>query len=123
MRTFYPVLRYSDAHAAIAFLVDAFGFETKELNESADGVVQHAQLVFGDGMVMLGQSGKPPQPLPAEDDFRVYAYVADPDAHHDRSVAAGARVVYPLTDQPYGSREYGVRDSEGNVWTFGTYRP
>ena len=74
-------------------------------------------------MVMLGQSGKPPQPLPAEDDFRVYAYVADPDAHHDRAVAAGARVVHPLTDQPYGSREYGVRDSEGNVWSFGTYRP
>lgn len=123
MRAFYPVLRYSDARAGIAFLVEAFGFEVTEVSASPDGDVQHAELVFGDGMVMVGASGQPPQPLPPPNDFRVYAYVADPDAHHDRAVAAGARVVHPLTDQPYGSREYGVRDGEGNVWTFGTYRP
>jgi uncharacterized glyoxalase superfamily protein PhnB len=28
-----------------------------------------------------------------------------------------------LTDQDYGSREYAVRDAEGNVWCFGTYQP
>lgn len=45
------------------------------------------------------------------------------DGHHDRAVAAGAEIVMGLTDQDYGSREYAARDSEGNLWCFGTYRP
>jgi uncharacterized glyoxalase superfamily protein PhnB len=28
-----------------------------------------------------------------------------------------------LTDQEYGSRDFGVRDLEGNQWNFGTYEP
>ncbi len=53
----------------------------------------------------------------------LYLVVEDPDAHHDRARAAGAEIVMPLTDQPYGSREYAALDPEGNVWSFGTYRP
>ena len=29
----------------------------------------------------------------------------------------------PPTDQDYGSRDYMARDTEGNVWSFGTYAP
>ena len=58
----------------------------------------------------------------AQDDFD-YVVVDDPDAHHDRAVAAGANVVMPLTDQDYGSRDYAARDPEGNQWSFGTYQP
>jgi uncharacterized glyoxalase superfamily protein PhnB len=53
----------------------------------------------------------------------VYVAVADPDAHHDRAVAAGAEVTRELVDTDYGSRDYAVRDPEGNRWSFGTYRP
>jgi uncharacterized glyoxalase superfamily protein PhnB len=53
----------------------------------------------------------------------VYVVVDDPDAHHDRAVAAGAEVVRPLADLDYGSRDYAARDPEGNLWSFGTYRP
>jgi uncharacterized glyoxalase superfamily protein PhnB len=45
-----------------------------------------------------------------------------PDALHDRAVAAGAEVFQPLHDTDYGSREFSVRDPEGNRWSFGTYR-
>jgi uncharacterized glyoxalase superfamily protein PhnB len=31
--------------------------------------------------------------------------------------------VQELVDQPYGSREYAVRDPEGNIWSVGSYRP
>jgi uncharacterized glyoxalase superfamily protein PhnB len=51
----------------------------------------------------------------------VYVQTADPDAVHARAVAAGADVVQPLTQKPYGSRECAVRDPEGVVWSFGTY--
>jgi uncharacterized glyoxalase superfamily protein PhnB len=53
----------------------------------------------------------------------IYVVVEDPDAHHARAVSAGAEVVFPLTDQDYGSRDYAVRDLEGFVWCFGTYVP
>jgi uncharacterized glyoxalase superfamily protein PhnB len=53
----------------------------------------------------------------------LYVVVDDPDALHDRAAAAGADIVTGLTDQDYGSREFAARDPQGNVWSFGTYRP
>lgn len=123
MRSIYPVFRYTDAKAAIDWLVDAFGFERGEVTEAPDGTVAHAELTYGTGMIMISQRPGPPAAAPAADDWRVYVAVDDVDAHHARAVAAGAEVIMPLTDQPYGSREYGARDIEGNCWSFGTYRP
>lgn len=119
--TIIPTLRYRDAHAAIDFLERALGFERLAVHES-DGRVAHAELRFGDGLIMLGTSGG------GDDRFEtgravIYAVVEDPDAHHDRARAAGAEIVMELTDQEYGSREYAAADPEGNVWTFGTYDP
>ena len=45
------------------------------------------------------------------------------DAHYQRAKAAGAEIVRELQDTSYGSREYAVRDPEGFLWSFGTYRP
>src|ERR1035438_9326550 len=44
--------------------------------------------------------------------------VDDADTHHARSVAAGAVIVEAPMDQPYGVREYGARDPEGQLWYF-----
>jgi uncharacterized glyoxalase superfamily protein PhnB len=44
--------------------------------------------------------------------------VEDADAHHDRAVAHGARVVSPPTDYPYGERQYTALDLGGHHWTF-----
>jgi hypothetical protein len=51
--TIIPCLRYRDAHAAIDWLCKAFGFEKHAVYEGTDGGIDHAQLVFGNGMVML----------------------------------------------------------------------
>jgi uncharacterized glyoxalase superfamily protein PhnB len=45
------------------------------------------------------------------------------DANHALAKAAGAEVVKPPYDTDYGSREYHVRECEGRLWSFGTYRP
>ena len=118
----YPTLRYDDAKTAIAFLTSAFGLVEENVMTGDDGSVGHAELSWGDSIVMLGTRQAPPGPF---DTGRAVLYLAvdDPDAHHDRAVAAGAEVTMGLTDQPYGSREYAALDPEGNVWTFGTYRP
>jgi uncharacterized glyoxalase superfamily protein PhnB len=119
----YPSLRYRDAHAAIAFLCDAFGFERKAVYTDDNGEVVHAELSYGGGMVMLGQERD-------DDAFGrhagrgwTYVVVDDVDAHHARATAAGAEVIRPLEDQDYGSRDYSARDPEGNIWSFGTYDP
>lgn len=116
----YPVLMYNDAAAAIDWLVRAFGFTEQAVHKDDGGTVVHAELRFGGGVIMLGQTDKPLSE-PAEDEYAVYVAVADADAHHERAAAAGARIVRPLHDQDYGSRDYVARDIEGKVWSFGTY--
>lgn len=54
----------------------------------------------------------------------VYVIVDDGiDSHYERAHAAGAEIVRELHDTDYGSRNYVARDPEGNLWSFGTYRP
>ena len=124
----FPALRYKDAQAALDWLKRAFGFSEKEVYRGDDGTIHHAELQLGAGIVMVGQyredgwlGGKPPDALAST--ASVYAVVADPDAHHARAVAAGARIVRELENTDYGSREYSARDPQGNLWSFGTYDP
>ena len=53
----------------------------------------------------------------------VYVIVDEIDAHYERASRRGAEVLRALQDTDYGSREYMARDPEGNIWSFGTYRP
>ncbi len=122
MTRIYPVARYADAHAAIEFLQRAFGFSKRAVFEGPDGSVAHAELTFGSGAVGLSSAG-PIDPANVWTTVREGIYVAldDVDAHHARAAAAGARIERPLKDTDYGSREYTARDSEGRLWSFGTY--
>lgn len=108
-------LRSDDVLAHARFLSDVLGLRPGHVSEG------HAELFWGDGAVLLG----PRRPDDPFDTGRAVTYLVldDPDSHHDRVVAAGGDVVMGLTDQPYGSREFAVVDAEGNVWSFGTYRP
>jgi uncharacterized glyoxalase superfamily protein PhnB len=117
-----PSLRYKDARRAIEFLEQAFGFGPQMVVDGENGAVAHAELVYGDGMVMLGTD--------REDSYGshvghgwLYVVVDDADAHYAQAKAAGAEIVRELEDQDYGSRDYSARDFEGNLWSFGTYRP
>jgi uncharacterized glyoxalase superfamily protein PhnB len=117
--TVFPTLGYDDAQAAIDFLVAAFGAEQHAVYAGADGTVQHAELRFGNGIVMLGSASAE---SPAGGGG-TYIVIEDPDAHCARARAAGAEITRDLHDEPYGSREYSARDPEGNNWYFGTYQP
>ncbi len=52
----------------------------------------------------------------------IYVVTETPDALFERATTAGAEVVRGLHDEDYGSRGFTVRDQEGTLWTFGTYR-
>lgn len=125
-----PVLRYRDCNKALYFLTNVFGFTEGSAFRDKAGNVQHAELWFGNGGIMIGPVADTPfsKVLRQPDEAggvtaSLYCVVNDPDAHHARSKAAGFEMVLPLRDESYGSREYSVRDPEGHVWTFGTYDP
>jgi len=120
----FPALRYRNGSAAVEWLGRAFGFEKHMVVPGPEGNVAHAQMKLGSGMIMLGsgQHGSPNDPW-NEVRQGVYVQVDDLDAHYARARAAGAEIVRPLQDTDYGSREFSVRDLEGHLWSFGTYRP
>jgi uncharacterized glyoxalase superfamily protein PhnB len=124
-----PALQYKDAKAAIEFLCKAFGFEKKAVYED-NGLVAHAELTFGNGMVMLGsvKDTEYSKLLVRPNDaggvtMSTYVIVDDADAHCARATAAGAQIVRKPVTQDYGGRDYTCKDPEGHVWTFGTYDP
>ena len=122
--TVWPTLRARDARALIRFLVEAFGFEEVVVHTDGD-LVAHAELAWPPGGgVMLGSARDDGPDGWALEPGTAGCYVVtdDPDALHARAVAAGAQVVAELHDTDYGSRDFAVRDPEGNLWSFGTYR-
>ena len=128
--TVVPCLRYQDAAAAIDWLCRAFGFEKKLVVPGPTGGVAHAELAFGNGMIMVGSAGGPYDALVAPPGKNggvctqtAYLIVADPDAHYRGAVAAGAAVVTALEDKGHGGRGYACRDPEGNLWNVGSYDP
>jgi uncharacterized glyoxalase superfamily protein PhnB len=124
MQIFHPVLTYEDAHAAIDFLEKAFGFERRDVHEGQSGGVAHAELAFAGEVVGLSSVSEGNTLFnQGTGHTTVYVVVDDPDSLHARARDAGAEVVMEPTDQDYGSRDFAVRDPEGNLWAFGTYSP
>jgi uncharacterized glyoxalase superfamily protein PhnB len=118
----YPSLRYKDAKAAHQWLQDAFGFEPVELYEDDKGGVAHAEMRWGSDLIMFGTAREDRYGRRVGQGW-IYATCDDPDALYARATQAGAEVTMELTDQEYGSRDFAVRDLEGNQWNFGTYEP
>lgn len=125
-----PTMRYRDAPAAIEWLCGVLGFSRHLVVPGEDGVIAHAQLVLGDGMVMLGSErddahGRLMRAPGADGRNTQCAYVVvdDPHAVHDRAAAAGAEIVSPLESPEYGGVFFACRDPEGHIWNIGSYDP
>lgn len=131
--TVIPSLRYRDAPAAIEWLCSAFGFEKNAVYPNPDGTIAHAQLVFGNGMIMLGSVSteetewgrliRQPDELGGAETQSAYLVVSDADAVYAQAKAAGAEIVVEIKDEDYGGRGFSCRDLEGRLWNFGTYDP
>jgi uncharacterized glyoxalase superfamily protein PhnB len=131
--TVIPVLRYRDASAAIEWLCQTFGFEKNLVVPNEDGTIAHAQLSFGNGMVMLGsvlknetafgRLMKQPDEIGGAVTQSAYVVVNDADAVYARAKAAGAKIAIEIKDEDYGGRDFSCYDLEGHLWSFGTYDP
>jgi uncharacterized glyoxalase superfamily protein PhnB len=131
LSTVIPAMRYRDAVTAIDWLCKAFGFAKHLVVPGENGGIAHAQLTFGNGMIMLGSARddefgqwvKPPREIDGVGTQSAYVVVDDADAHYARAKAARAEIVMEVEDQDYGGRLYSCRDPEGHLWNFGTYDP
>ena len=131
--TVIPCLRYRDAPAAIDWLCQTFGFEKQLVVPNQDGTIAHAQLSFGNGMIMLGsvlkaetefgRLMKQPDEITGAETQSSYIVVLDADAMYARAKAAGAKIVIEIKDEDYGGRGFSCYDLEGHLWNFGTYDP
>jgi uncharacterized glyoxalase superfamily protein PhnB len=101
-----PELPYDDVAQASDWLCRAFGF-TERLR-----IGDHrAQLVFGDGAVIVTARG-------ATSRVALLVRVDDADRHHAQAKRSGARILQAPTDYPFGERQYSAEDLGGHVWTF-----
>jgi uncharacterized glyoxalase superfamily protein PhnB len=122
--TVIPVLVYEDVAEAIEWLCDTFGF-TERWRVGERG----AQLAIGDGAVIVSERRILPSsassdqtvlrpPRRGEVSHTIIVRVEDLDAHYRQARAAGARILRPPEDFPFGERQYSAEDLEGHRWTF-----
>jgi uncharacterized glyoxalase superfamily protein PhnB len=129
--TIIPSLRYRNALKAIDWLCDTFGFQKHAVYADGD-TVHHAQLTFGNGMIMIGSVAAgsawsdrfvQPDEVGGRETQCPCVIVTDADAHFARAKAAGAEIIDTLEEKEYGGKGYSCRDIEGHLWWFGTYDP
>lgn len=131
--TIVPTLRYRDAPAAIDWLCNVLGFERSLVVPNEDGTIAHAQLRFGNGMIMLGsvmkdetewgRNIKQPDEVGGCETQSPYLIVADAEQVYRRVREGGGDIVIDIKDEDYGGRGFSCRDLEGRLWNIGTYDP
>ena len=130
--TVIPGLRYRNAPAAIEWLCKVFSFEKQAVYTNADGTIAHAQLTFGNGMVMVSTAinGTPyskflrqPDEIGKVETQTPCLIVSDCDVVYKQAKAAGAEIVMDIGDMDYGGRAFACRDLESHLWNIGSYDP
>jgi uncharacterized glyoxalase superfamily protein PhnB len=125
---------YDDAAKAIDWLCTAFGFEVRLKVEGEGGRIEHSELTFGEGVIMVASTGgksQRPQPLPCKspralggaNTQMLSVWVDAIDEHCQTARAAGAKIVEEPATQDYGEehpsyRTYRAEDPEGHQWGF-----
>ncbi|MCB9600937.1 MAG: VOC family protein [Sandaracinus sp.] len=119
----FAYLRVRDAAAALEFYARAFGATEKFRLTEPGGRVGHAELLFGDFVVMLSEEypelGLVGPATLGGNTSSVHLHVDDCDAWAERAIAAGATLVRGPADQFYGERSATVRDPFGHEWMLG----
>jgi uncharacterized glyoxalase superfamily protein PhnB len=126
-----PTIPYRDARAMVDWLSDAYGFEKQRVVKSENGDFLHAQLKFGDSIIIVVRVDDSklerlvvhPDQIGGVETQACYMVLPDIDAHYARATAKGAEIVSGIEGKNRSDRSYVSRDPEGHIWMFGTYDP
>ena len=126
-------LFYDEPAKAIDWICEAFGFDVRLKVEGEGGRIEHSELVFDGGLIMVGGAGetgrtdrperRSPKSLGGATSQELCIFVDDVDAHCERARRAGAKVLIEPTTSDYGEdywsdRSYLAEDPEGHRWWF-----
>lgn len=103
-----------DVGASLAYYRDLLGFSvTFQYGEPT----YYVCLCRDEVAIHLRGAGRKASWIPGNG--AICVFVTDVDGLHAELVARGARVLQPPQDYPYGMRDFGVADLDGNQLTFG----
>ena len=123
-------LYYQNAAKAIDWLCNAFGFEVRLKVEGDGGRIEHSELTYGDGLIMVGEATKPrfpnrrsPSSIDGVNTQNMMVFVDDVEEHCKHAREAGAKIVSEPETHDYGGdywtdRIYECEDLEGHHWWF-----
>ena len=114
MTDLYPFLAVRDTDAAAAFYAEAFGATVVE----SVGPVRVLEIA-GHHVGLAPEApdlGTPSPETAGVTTVRISLHVDDADAAFEQALAAGATVLFPLEDQPYGLRQGRLQDPFGHHW-------
>ena len=120
-----PYLIVKGAAAAIEYYKTAFGATEVMRMDGPAGTIGHAEILVGDSHLMLADEApnmgfRGPQSIGGSP-ISLLLYVEDVDTTVERAVAAGGKLVRPVSDQFYGDRTGGVEDPFGHSWYIATH--
>lgn len=129
---FSSAVVYRDAATAIDWLCGAFGFQIRLKVEGENGRIEHCELEYGDGLIMIAQETpqserrwkqalRSPRSVDGANTQSIMFYVDDADAHCAHAKSRGASIIEEPASHDYGEdywadRSYGALDPEGHVW-------
>lgn len=120
-----PYLHIDGASAAIEFYCSVFGATERMRMPGPDGKLGHAELQFGDSLIMLAdempEMGILSPKAVGGTPVSISVYVENVDEIFDRAVQSGARVLRPVEDQFYGDRLGSFEDPFGHRWHVATH--
>lgn len=106
-----PYLIVKNAAAFLDFTQKVFGAEEKHKTMRDEKLIMHAEVSFGDSVIMFADATEQYLPSPAG----LFIYVDDCDTVYKKALDNGAVTVTAPADQSYG-RSAGVKDAFGNTW-------
>jgi PhnB protein len=119
----YPFLAVRDVDAAVDFYMQAFGaIEEGERLRAPDGPQVAVLSIAGHSLGVATEApdlGTPSPETLGATTVRISLDVDDPDALAAQAIAAGAREMFAVADQPYGMRQGRVVDPFGHHWLIG----
>ncbi len=120
-----PYLYIDGAAAALDFYCTVLGGTERMRMPGPDDKIGHAEVAFGDSVVMLADEfpdmGALGPKTVGGTPMTVMLYVEDVDATVAKAVEAGATITQPVEDKFYGDRTATIDDPFGHSWTLATH--
>jgi uncharacterized glyoxalase superfamily protein PhnB len=121
----WATFAFNDVDQSVEWL-KAIGFTEHAMyrNETEPTIVEHAEMLWpAGGGIMFGSVRHDTDWPKVAGVGATYLICDDVDKTHAAALAAGGTTMRDPREEGYGGRGAAVRDPEGNVWSFGTYRP